>query len=219
MARGIVAAGWLAIGLAIAAGCGGEARPKEAASPAAGGEATASVRLEAVIYETRLPAERLAALDADRLAQAGDLQKTLDGLGPTRVLYRVDQAVSLAGDRIHIGKREPIVTGSRVMDGGRVVNTVQYREVGAMFEVKGRPAGADRLEVDLNIEMAVQGESPAKVGEGVPAAAFRRLVMSRKGPVGLGNAAVLVSADATSQNAEGRAVANVCRVVFGRLAP
>jgi len=187
-------------------GCAGEARH--------GQDAPAAVRFQAIICETRLAADRIPALDAARLAQAPDLARALEELGKTRILYSVDQSVALAGDQINISKREPVVTASRVMEGGRAVNTVQYQQVGAIFKVAGRPAGPGRLDVDLSIETASLTDSSARISDGTIAPTIRSAVMSHKGPVDLGKPAVLLSADAASKDADGNAVAHVCRVLL-----
>ena len=79
---------------------------------------TASLHL--TVYETTLPAGRVAEVDAGALqAKAdtpADLKAVLDKLGETRILYHAYQLASLAGEsRIRLGSRTPSVMNTRMV--------------------------------------------------------------------------------------------------------
>ena len=203
----------IALALVCAAGCEDQAK-RPAAKPA--GELK-SAHFQATVYETRVPENRIGAFDAKSLAAkaitAADLQKALAACGKTKVLYQVDQTVNLAEDRIHIGKREPFVTNARRTDRGQTINTVQYERVGVIFEVMGKPTDSG-LDATVRIEMSALTESGTKISENAFAVTVRTVELGHNGPVQLGRPVVLVSIDASTKDADGNAVAYVCRIVF-----
>ncbi|KPK48320.1 MAG: hypothetical protein AMK72_07270 [Planctomycetes bacterium SM23_25] len=205
-----------AVALAWVAGCEPEAR--RTGSEVA--QSLTPVRFQAAIYEVRLKADRLAHLDAERLAaKAGtgvDFEKTLADMGEARALYRVDQMVNLTDDRIHIGKREPFVATTRASRDGNVVSMIQYEHVGVLFGFSGRltEQGPD---VKLDIEMSSLTDSATEVSGGVKAVTTRKAVLGRNGPIRLGRPEVLVSADASAEGADGDVLAYVCRIVFSEV--
>lgn len=207
-----------AIAMAWVAGCEPEARRT-------GSEVAPSlspVRFQATIYEVRLKADRVAHLDAERLAATAgtgaDWEKALADMGEARALYRVDQTVNLTEDRIHIGKREPFVTNTRASRDGNAVNTIQYEDVGVIFAFSGEltEQGGD---INLDIEMSALADSATEIGGGVKAVTIRKAVLGRTGPIRLGRPEVLVSADASAEGADGNVIAYVCRIVFSDVQP
>ena len=195
-------------------GC--NSKPAEPPPPAVQllNESSTAVRLQATIYELRVPAERIGELDSAKLAKA-DFSHPLPDFGEARALYRVDQKVSLAGDRVIVGTDEPMVTSSRVTDRGQKVNTVQYNSVGAIVVFKGERMSPRQLEVTSTVEMSTRTESAVQISEGVTSSVIRRTNMSLKGPVELGKPSVLISADASSRDKDGKAIVYVARLVLG----
>ena len=205
MTRPMIAVCCMALTLAVAMGC-----------------ELKSARFQATVYETRVPEKGIGAFDSKLLAAkagtAADLQKALTACGKTKVLYQVDQTVNLAEDRIHIGKREPFVTNTRRSERGPSINTVQYQQVGVIFQVAGTPTGTG-LDATVGFEMSALTESGTKISDKASAATVRSIALGHKGPIQLGKPVVLVSLDASSKDADGNAVAYVCRIVFDEPAP
>jgi len=181
-----------------------------------------SARFQATIYEVQLPAEGLGGLNADALVPKAEtpdvLEKILADLGDTHVAYAVDQTVSLNEDRIRVSKREPFVTNTRMTQGRAKVNTIQYEDVGVIFQFVGQRTGAD-LDVKVDIDMSVLAEVSVEVAEGVSAKAVRTVALGRSGPVYFGRPEVLVAVDASTRTAKAGAVAYVCRLVFDGVEP
>jgi hypothetical protein len=206
------------VSLAAVVGCAG---PRAAQPPAAAvqtrAETSHAVRLQASIYEVRVAPEKIAELDAARLATT-DLSKLPPELGESRALYLIDQNVSLSGDRVMVGTEEPMVTGSRLTDRGQRLNTVQYNSVGAIVEFKAERIGPRQLQVTSTIEMSTKTDSPVEVSAGFASSVIRKTTMSLKGPVELGKPSVLISADAASRDKDGKAVVYVARLVLGATA-
>jgi len=202
--------------LAGAIGCSHQSeKPADATVSHASLEETATaVRLQATIYEMRVPPQSVGTLDAAKLAKA-DFAKPLPEMGAARALYRVDQRVSLAGDRIMVGTDEPTVTNTRMTDRGQRINSVQYNSVGAIVEFKAERSGPRQLRVTSTIEMSTRTESPVKISDGVSSPVIRKATLSLKGPVELGETSVLISADAASLDKDGKAVVYVARLVVG----
>jgi len=212
------------LALGVLLGCEPQA-PRETGADSAARLAApdeTSAGFQATIYEVRLRAEGLAGLSADALAAkaatSDHLEKALADFGDTRLVYAVDQTVSMAEDRIHLGKREPFVTNTRMTQGRARVNTVQYEDVGVMFELAGRQTKAG-LDVKVDIEMSAMTDAGAEVAEGVSAVAVRTVVFGRSGPVRFGQPEVLVAADASTRDAKAGSVAYVCRLVFSDVEP
>ncbi len=205
MTRATIAVCCMALTLAVAMGC-----------------ELKSARFQATVYETRVPAKGIGAFDSKLLAAkagtAADLQKALSACGKTKVLYQVDQTVNLAEDRIHIGKREPFVTNTRRTERGPAINTIQYQHVGIIIAVSGKPTGSG-LDATVRIEMSALTESGTKVSENVNTVTVRTVELGHNGLVQLGKPVVLVSLDASSKDADGNAIAYVCRIVFGEPGP
>ena len=172
--------------------------------------------LGALIYELRLPADRAAKLDTAALAKAAgaaDFQKALRALGETKLLYRVEQGVSLGGDRIVIGKRVPVVVHSAVGEDGQTINTIAYQDTGAIFAISGKPRDGGSIDMRLDIELAVLSEGTTVV-PGFRAPATRKVKLGQVGVVQIGKPSV--SAAAASAN-DDKAVMYVARVVLGEV--
>jgi len=217
MSRGRVIACCIALMAGVGVGCQPEARGARGPAPVALRDLR-SARFQATVYEVRLPGDRITGLDAKALAAAGDLRKTLEGLGVTKALYQIDQNVDLAESRITIGKDEPMVTATRKTQTGQVINAVRYQSVGAVFQISVKPT-AQGLHATVAVEVAALTESPSRIMENVPAMTIRNTTMGHDGPVELGRPVVMLSADASSRDADGNAIACVCRVVFSEATP
>ncbi len=183
-------------------------------------------RLEVTVYEVRVPADRIRDLNAVALAAKAatpaDLEKVLAELGPTRALYQIDQVVDLAGASLRVGKREPFVTGSHVRDGGGFVNTIQYQEVGLILDLSAAPA-KDAAGAVANVlvkgELSAITEGGAEISKGIKAAVIRNASFTATVPVDTGGPFVMLSADASSTDADGRAVAYVWRSRISEVRP
>jgi beta-lactamase regulating signal transducer with metallopeptidase domain len=201
-------------GVSGAPGFGGSG----AQSPAMLGEGPTSA-LDATIYRVHLPADQIGRLDMAALnkssATAAEFEKALSALGSLEPLYRANQSVRLAGDSINIGTQAPYVTASRQDDRGRGINTISYTNTGALFKIAGKAGAGDRIELDLNMEVSSMTESSTEIAPGVKAPLFRVASMSHKGPVQADRPFVVVSVDAASVDAAGKAVAYIARVTLG----
>ncbi len=204
-----------------ASGCGEGAAGGGLAAQGAGGQAAASqplpatARFQAVIYETHLPSERVGQLDAKDLAakRPEAFAKALTALGATKALYQVDQSVELAEARISIGSRVPIVMNTRATAAGPTLRTVQYEDVGAIFDIRGRLAGGKQIQLQMEVDLAAS-DSGVEVGAGAAAPAFRKARLSYVGPVEQGRAFVALAVDSAAKDKDGNAVAFVCRAVL-----
>jgi len=201
------------VGTAIwATGCGPGQEEIQTSAPES---FPATVRFQAVIYETLLPPERVGELDAKALAAGSpqDLTKALGASGATKTLYQVDQSIELADGRITIGSRVPMVTRTRVTERGDTLNTVQYQEVGAAFRIKGSPAAQGHIDLRMEVELSSLFESPVELAKGSRASTIRRVQLMHMGLVKPGVAFVALSIDSTTKDKDGNAVAFICRAV------
>lgn len=196
--------------LLATAGCG-QMGPANNVQPL--DEKATAVRLQATVYELRIPPEKIGELDAARLAKV-DLANPPPEFGSSRALYVIDQKVSLAGDRVTVGTQEPMVTNTRMTDKGQRINTVQYSSVGAIVDFKAERAGPRLLQVNANIEVSAKTESGVEISPGVNSSVIRRATLSLKGPAELAKPTVLLSGDASSRDKDGKAVVYLARVVL-----
>ena len=134
-AQGVLAGSALLLATMVAAaasGGGTTKAPSKAPAPAAAEAGTAG--LHVTVFETTLPAGRIADVNAQALqAKAGTtagLKAALGELGETKILYHAYQLAGLAGDsRIQLGTRRPFVVNTRML------------EVGPRTMVRPRPSG------------------------------------------------------------------------------
>jgi hypothetical protein len=174
--------------------------------------------LDATIYDVRLAPDQIGRIDTASLARAAttaeSFERALIEMGAGKPLYRANQSVRLAGDSITIGTTTPYVTSSNVTASGNTINTVAYSDVGMVFDVAGKTAPGG-IEVDLKIQVSSLAEGTTEISKGVKAQMFRRSVMSHKGIVEANKPFVVVSVDAASLDAGGKAVAYIARVTLG----
>jgi RHS repeat-associated protein len=144
-----------------------------------------------------------------------DFETALAALGTARPLYRVNQSVRLGGDSITVGSNAPYVSSAQTTRGGQTINSVQYSNTGAIFNIAGKAAGGEKIELDLSIELSATSDTTTEIAPSVKAQLFRRATMSYKGVVEARQPFVVLSVDAASLDSEGRAVAYIARVRLG----
>jgi hypothetical protein len=175
--------------------------------------------LDATIYDVRLPVGQISRLDAAALtraaASAADFEKALGDLGTVKPLYRANQAVRLSGDTIMMGAQVPYVTNSQTTSTGQVINSVSYTQVGAFFNVAGKKGGGETVVLDLTIQLSGITEGGVAISTMVAAPMFRTATLVHKGTVTARQPFVLMSADATNVDGNGKAVAYIARVTLG----
>jgi beta-lactamase regulating signal transducer with metallopeptidase domain len=174
---------------------------------------------DATIYEVHLPANQIGKLDVAALAEASTspdgFEKALAALGPAKPLYRADQSVRLGGDSVTINSQVPVVTSNTVTAMGQTVSNYAYQSVGARFTLAGKAAPAGHAELDLSIQIACVSDTGVVIGPNVTAPVIRTATLSRKGPFEPRKPFVIVSADASSPDKDGKAVAYIARVTLG----
>ena len=179
-----------------------------------------SCPLEATIYEVHVAPESNGSLSAARLTEAAaagptGLDSALSQIGEAKVLYRMDQSIKLAGDRIMIRSRVPFITDTRQTASGQPLNTVQYQDVGATLNIAGEMQGDGGVLAALGLEITALNDSPVEMSPKILAPVLRAIALGHKGTMRPGCPIVIVSVDAGSLDANGKAVAYVARVVLG----
>jgi hypothetical protein len=180
---------------------------------------------QVTVYETKVPPERVGEIDAKALAarsgEVAGLQKALAKMGPTRVLYHASQPIGLDCDtRIMVGARRPFVQNTRLTEGGRRMNTVQYERVGAVFKVSCQPvaaSGSRQVDLRLNAELSAMDQGKTEISPGVRAPLTHEVEMNYTGRAEIGRPFVMLSAGSPSDEKSAKCVAYVCRVVLSRL--
>jgi hypothetical protein len=198
---------------------GGTSRGMSApAVPLAPGEGP-TCPFDATIYELVLPPAQIGRLDADGLTRAAAtpeaFEKALAALGEAKPLYRVNQAVRLANDAITIGAQVPYITNSQVTSRGESINTVAYTSVGAVFNLAGKTDDKGAIALDLSVQVSGLSEGAVTISAAVKAPAFRVTQMSYKGSATPRQPFVVISVDASTTDANGKAVAYLARITLG----
>ena len=175
--------------------------------------------LDATIYDVRLAPEQIGRLDPQTLTKAAGTPATFEAalaeLGTSRPLYRASQSVRLGGDMITIGTEAPFVSNSRITDAGQTINSVQYSSIGAIFGIAGRPVRARDWKLTCALSSRHIPTCATTISNTVRMPMFRKATMSHKGIVQAQQPFVLMSIDASSLDANGKAVAYVTRVTLG----
>jgi hypothetical protein len=173
---------------------------------------------DATVYDVRMPADQIGRLDVDALQQAAQstdtFEKALAALGSVRPLFRANQPVRLSGENVAIETQTPIITNTTTTANGHEVSSYSYYGTGAIFSIAGSPAGG-MVELVLGIKLSSISDSPVTVGKGVKVPVIRSVTISNKGPVEPHKPFVVVSVDANSVDATGKAVAYIGRIIVG----
>ncbi len=167
------------------------------------------VRFEATVFQVEVEKDRIIELDAKQLAAAGPtpaaLLKALRDFGPTTVLYRVDQGVSVSEGRrshdISIARDTPYVTGTQTSSTGQLSTAVGRSKVGGNFKVSSffpDESNRQRLLVALEIEISRLTDSSVQVTGDVTAPVFWCIEQTYGGITELGKPIVLLSVDGSS---------------------
>jgi hypothetical protein len=174
---------------------------------------------DATIYDVHMPVDQIGRLDAEALtraaADAATFEKALSALGTSQPLYRAHQSIRLAGDFIMIGAQTPYVTNSQMSPRGDMINSVSYRQVGAIFTIAGKVGAPGAIELDLGIQASTLSEGNTQISPTAKAPVFRNAQMAHKGEVKASQPFVVISADATSTDPEGKAMVYITRVTLG----
>jgi hypothetical protein len=216
----------------LAAGCGGPADTRTAGDPAAssapsGAADARTAHFEAAVYEVQVPAARAGELDGNTLAAkaatAEDLRKALADLGPTKILYTVDQPVNLYSENIRVGSREPFVTNTRVTETGATLNAVQYQQVGVIIAISaGQPPRDSKRrdpDVQMKIELSALCDSGREIGPGIKAAIVRSVSIDHSEPLQYGRPFIMLNTSYPPPDEKASPVAYVIRGVFSKVQP
>jgi beta-lactamase regulating signal transducer with metallopeptidase domain len=178
---------------------------------------------DATIYDVRMPADQIGRLDIHALEKAAgsaeSFEKALAGLGSVKPLYRADQSVRLSGENVAIETQTPIVTSVTTTVNGHTVSSYSYYSVGALFSVAGSATSSGALDLDLGIQLSTVADSAVNIYDKVKAATIRSATITHKGPVEPRKPFVVVSVDANTADASGKAVAYIARITVGEPQP
>ncbi|MBK8913411.1 MAG: hypothetical protein IPM64_02215 [Phycisphaerales bacterium] len=182
------------------------------------------LHFDIMVFEVNLSASQLADLDAQGLAaahpSASDLERALSALGPTRVLHRLQQPVSIeSGMRASSSSNVPIVTREGTAKDGEPQRSIARQDQGLEVELNGKwidGAGYARAAISGKIDLAVVTASAIESAPGVKAPIFRRVSRSFETTVQMGRPELMISADAAADGAA--APAYVIRVLCTRAA-
>ena len=216
----------------LAAGCGGPADTRTAGDPAAssapsGAADAKTAHFEAAVYEVQVPAARAGELDGNTLAAkaatAEDLRKALADLGPTKILYKIDQPVNLHSENIHVGSREPFVTNTRMTESGATINTIQYQQVGVIINMRAGPPPKDSKrrdpDVQMKIELSTLCDSGLEIGPKTKAVTIRSVSIDHSEPLQYGRPFIMLNTSYPPQGEKASPVAYVVRGVFSKVQP
>lgn len=188
----------------------------------ASGPSTAD--FQAAIYRLKIPAGQVGNIDVAALSASPDIQgleAQFKKLGRAKLLYQVSQPVSLTSDNlIRIQDSKPFITRSRITPSGERINSVQHKQVGAIFGLTADPIAdpaARSLRVRLNTELSELMEGTLEISKGLPAPIVVHGQFVYVGNLDVGRPFVGACIDASSGGKDGQAVAYIYRVVLSNL--
>jgi hypothetical protein len=185
------------------------------------------VRLEASIHQVELTSEQGLLIDPDALARVAnspaELHEALAKLGPTTLIYRIDQTVQLTpgsgSQAISVSADVPYVTGISESQRSGSVLSINRERVGAVLKVSvqpppstdASPAHAPPPGVIVEIDVSTMTPSQVAVPGGAQTPVFRRIsVGDAFAPFGRPHISVAV--DAASTGPDGKGFAAITRI-------
>lgn len=262
--QGVLIASVVLVASMVAAAASGGKTAKKAPARAPTTADAGTAALHVTVFETKLPAGRIADMDARALQAKAEttagLQAALAKLGETRILYHAYQLAGLAGEtRIQLGSRRPLLVSSRMIgtgprttgrprpssssrppSGSRLpsdvrttpgprssgasrplgmsrINTVQYEQIGMVFELfveskGGKPKGV--LQTRMTLELSALADSSVEISKDVKAVEVRRVQMEQIGEMRIARPVVTIHVDGSSRVKGASPTAYVCRVLL-----
>jgi hypothetical protein len=203
-------------------GRGGPSGPFTAARPALALVEGPSCDFDATVYEIRLPPDQIGKIDKDALTKAAgnaaDFEKELAKFGESRPLYRANQAIRLGGESyVQIGNNVAYITNSQITAAGQTINSVGYTSVGAIFDVVSKVGDEGMINIDLSVQVStLEPDAGVPISANVNAPVFRRAILQGSKQVQPERPFVVVTADSTAPDKNGKAVAYMARITFGK---
>lgn len=166
------------------------------------------------MYEVEGDITNLDARTLEKRAASPDaLLSALSKSGKARVLYRFDQRVNVFSERLTMGSREPVVTGSRMGQTGQAINMVRYEDVGAIFNISAdMPVGGRRPNVKISAEVAALGGGDVSLSPGVKAPSVQRVSIEHQESLEFGRTRVMLASSSVATGAR----TYVTRYVFNK---
>ena len=203
--RVLVNAAMLALVAALHAGCAPAAFPGGA-------------RVQATFYELRLPESKVSARMMDELRSAADIEVRLASYGKAKVLYQMDQAVTMGEETtLKVSSRVPYVSQIYLDEHDRRTQHVGTAgSIGVSLDVLvERAAGpsGDEFYVQLEADLSAQTDSPAGMKENVDTQVEREVQLRYAGRVRRGRPILVMAVDTSTTDRQGQAVAYIARIV------
>ena len=181
-----------------------------------------SARLKAEIYQVRVEAAPLGAIDSKSLARhAGSPAKMLQALsetGSARVLYRFDQPVDLASDTLQLQTVEPIVSASRRTPNGQTFNSIQYQSVGVKIQLTsrsiegGRKSNPPEITFAVDLNALIPTDVEATPGQKMPS--IQTLSLTHREGLEPGRPRIMIATRSASESGSTTQWVYVIRYVF-----
>lgn len=179
-----------------------------------------SSSFDATVYAIEVMPDQIGRIDAEALSKAAgnaaDFEAAMAKFGKVRPLYRVNHVLRLESEGyVQIGNNVPYVTNSQVTQSGQTVNSVSYTSVGAVFDIIPKMGNGGMINIEMQVQLTTLAEGTTPLSPTVMAPIFRSTVLSRNGQVEPERPFVVITADATSLDKEGKAVAYAARMILG----
>ncbi len=182
-------------------------------APAAGEDSARTCTFDATVYEVRIPPGQISRLDMDALTKAAAtpeaFEKALAALGPARPLYRANQSTNFNEEQyLKITNETPYATPSATQPG----DIAAFNNTSASFDLIAKEGNAGTIMLQMAIKASILLDPPPTAKVQTPV--FRTTELQQQRSVTPGKPFIFVSADATSLDADGKAVAFITRVTL-----
>ena len=113
-----------------------------------------------------------------------------------------------------------MVTGSRRSSTGEAINSVRYQNVGVVVRLsaQARPqeAGADKLTVNMSVQLATIAPSDTEIAPGVKATSMRSIAVDHSEPLEYDRPLVMLAVSSSSAAEQTTPAVYVVRYMFSR---
>jgi len=186
---------------------------------------TLTAQFQATVYEVEAATNRLPALDMSALARAATPEQLLAVLrdaGKPRVLYRIDQPVSVFSDQVMVRTNKEVVSGTTMGRDGEPINSYTSQSMGVSVRLSAQvpPKNAKRERSNVTVSLNVSADAPGttELGLGQTVQSFLVISQEHNEPLELGRPRVMLAMGSSTAAEQTKPFVCVISYQFGPLA-
>jgi hypothetical protein len=183
------------------------------------GDGADTYLLDAVVYEIRVPPEKITHWDPEVLKQQSKdpdaFEKALAAFGKSLPRHRIHQPIQLAQETyIQIGGSVPYITNTQVSNTGQEINSVAYTNIGAILDMIATGGPQGQIEVEIAPQVSTLTEGGLQISEKIRAPKFQVFQQQFHANVRAGEPFLITATNGGAPDADGNAVMFVWRITL-----